>query len=494
MSAIPAPPSLDAARAYVAAHAHDEANRYPMMDDDRLRELAADIRANGQRLPIVIHGKRCLDGRNRWVACLLAGVDPLFAPWDKKGSAADYVDSHNLHRRDLSAGQRAMIACGRTDVRAQANADARARQAGTALEDAGGPRKAAEDVAVLADVSVRTVEHAIHVRDHGVPDLVAAVVAGQIPVAIAADVARAPAEDQQALVDRLGAALADPDPDVRKVAEKAVRKAGKGLRDRDKAQRKEKEHRRILASAGPPVKLDGVEIRLGVVADVLPTLDREFAHLVTCDPPWRYSASGNGAAKAHYGTMDTADIVADIAASFDLAKPAAYLLVWATHAFEEEWHEHVLAAKAAGSWRWTFCTGGSWGKPGIGVGTHARGASELWHLYTKGRARPFAMLRNHYDSEVTEHSGKPLPYVADMLRAYCPGGGQVLTLYAGHAPEARAALASSRRCLAIEADPKRHAEAVALLRPAAPLLDVAALDARSPTSRRAARGTCGTSA
>jgi hypothetical protein len=50
---------------------------HPGMSDEALEELAADIKANGQKLPIQIDASGILfDGRNRLEACKRAGVEP----------------------------------------------------------------------------------------------------------------------------------------------------------------------------------------------------------------------------------------------------------------------------------------------------------------------------------------------------------------------------------------------------------------------------------
>lgn len=83
---------------------------FPMMDDAAFEALAADIKANGQREPIIVHDAAILDGRNRHRACLHVGVTPEFTDWNGIGDPITYVVSMNLHRRHLNESQRAMIA------------------------------------------------------------------------------------------------------------------------------------------------------------------------------------------------------------------------------------------------------------------------------------------------------------------------------------------------------------------------------------------------
>ncbi len=53
---------------------------------------------------------RILDGRNRYRACLQAGVEPRFIQWQDEGELADLALSLNLRRRHLYESQRAMVA------------------------------------------------------------------------------------------------------------------------------------------------------------------------------------------------------------------------------------------------------------------------------------------------------------------------------------------------------------------------------------------------
>lgn len=90
---------------------HPLAAIFPMLPDDELAELAADIKEHGLLHPIVIgeyEGKEVIvDGRNRFKACELAGVKPEFETLNGEDVIA-FILSANVHRRSLTAGQRAM--------------------------------------------------------------------------------------------------------------------------------------------------------------------------------------------------------------------------------------------------------------------------------------------------------------------------------------------------------------------------------------------------
>jgi len=81
---------------------------FPMLPDDELAELAADIKANGLIHPIVLDDTGALiDGRNRLAACRLAGVEPRFESLNGHDPVA-FILSANVLRRNLNKGQQAM--------------------------------------------------------------------------------------------------------------------------------------------------------------------------------------------------------------------------------------------------------------------------------------------------------------------------------------------------------------------------------------------------
>ena len=91
---------------------HPYAKLFPLLPDDRLQELADDIRQHGLRQAVVVDDQeRIIDGRNRYRACKMAGVEPTLEPFVGNDEAVlRLVISLNLHRRHLNESQRAMIA------------------------------------------------------------------------------------------------------------------------------------------------------------------------------------------------------------------------------------------------------------------------------------------------------------------------------------------------------------------------------------------------
>lgn len=87
--------------------AHPAADVFPMLADDELNELAADIKANGLVHPIVVKDGLLIDGRNRREACRRAGVVPTTIELNGADPLA-YIISTNIKRRHLNKGQQAM--------------------------------------------------------------------------------------------------------------------------------------------------------------------------------------------------------------------------------------------------------------------------------------------------------------------------------------------------------------------------------------------------
>jgi hypothetical protein len=82
------------------------------MNDAELRALADNIKARGLDHDLVLHEGKILDGRNRHLACEIAGVEPTFVEWQGKGSPLEWVVGENLLRRHMSSSQRAVVALG----------------------------------------------------------------------------------------------------------------------------------------------------------------------------------------------------------------------------------------------------------------------------------------------------------------------------------------------------------------------------------------------
>jgi hypothetical protein len=162
---------------------HDMANLFPMLDVDELKALATDILENGQREPITLFEGKILDGRNRYFACLDAGVEPLFTEYNGRDPIG-YVVSLNLKRRHLGESQRAMVAAKLANLSGGQRAD---RVAGSIdLPTA----------SKMLNVSGSSIKRAKTVQRAADPAIIKAVESGDVSVSAAAQFAKLPRDKQ----------------------------------------------------------------------------------------------------------------------------------------------------------------------------------------------------------------------------------------------------------------------------------------------------------
>ena len=166
---------------------HEYADLFPMMATADIARLAEDIRENGQADPIITYEGKILDGRNRYQACLLVDVDPVFAEYDGTEPLA-FVVSHNLHRRHLSESQRGMVAAKLANL-----SDGRPK---TGSIDPVSNQKAAR----LLSISPATVKRSKTVLKSGISELQDMQMSGEVSAKAASVVAKLPEEEQRKAV------------------------------------------------------------------------------------------------------------------------------------------------------------------------------------------------------------------------------------------------------------------------------------------------------
>lgn len=103
---------------------HPIADVWPMMDEAKLNELADDIRKNGQLVPVWLYEGKILDGRNRWAACKIAGVEPTTKEYTGDEPTA-FAVSLNDRRRHMGKSALAAVAA---ELEPHFAADAKRRQ------------------------------------------------------------------------------------------------------------------------------------------------------------------------------------------------------------------------------------------------------------------------------------------------------------------------------------------------------------------------------
>jgi len=158
---------------------------FPPLNREELEELAEDIRIKGLLHPIILFEGKILDGRNRYLACSMAGVKPRFVQWDGGSSPLQWVISENLVRRHLTSSQRAVIA---HDLLPLLTNEAKARQTvGKKLSKVSSDGKGkASQVAARITKTNRTYVQAIKSIDAEAPELLGRIRSGalRIPEAI----------------------------------------------------------------------------------------------------------------------------------------------------------------------------------------------------------------------------------------------------------------------------------------------------------------------
>lgn len=89
---------------------HPDCETFPRMEAKEFSEFMADIKAGGQRDPVIIdQDDVVIDGRSRVLACEALGIEPKTKKLNFADDAAraEYIRSANIHRRNLTASQRA---------------------------------------------------------------------------------------------------------------------------------------------------------------------------------------------------------------------------------------------------------------------------------------------------------------------------------------------------------------------------------------------------
>ena len=166
---------------------------FPKMEDEAFESLVASIKANGQRSPIVLHDGMLLDGRHRLRACERLGIEPRTVEFGG-GDPLAFVIDKNVERRHLTESQRAMVAA------KLATASAGARKGDSHWKHNSANLQSNEvteaEAAGKLRVSTRSVSSASKVIEEAAPDVVDAVMSGDVSVSDAARVADAPHDEQ----------------------------------------------------------------------------------------------------------------------------------------------------------------------------------------------------------------------------------------------------------------------------------------------------------
>ena len=139
-----------------ALQQHPLSAAFPSMAEVELQALAIDIETHGQREPAVLLEGMVLDGWHRFLACGLIGTRCRFEEF-KGSDPVAFVISRNLHRRHLTASQRAQAVVSANEWRPFG-------------DQRGGVGKSTDQLAKSAEVSEKTIRHAKDAQRAGLGD------------------------------------------------------------------------------------------------------------------------------------------------------------------------------------------------------------------------------------------------------------------------------------------------------------------------------------
>lgn len=181
---------------------HEAANIFPL-DEENIQSLADDIRQHGQQETVKLLDGAILDGRRRFKACELAGVE-VRTEEVKVPDPVAYVLSLNLHRRHLTPSQAAMVGARARkwyDDEAKKRQQVRkGKQPGATPANLPDMQKtdARDAVGKVVGVSGKSIDYASRVIEKAEPEVVQAVDEGRMAVSTAALLATEPPEVQVA--------------------------------------------------------------------------------------------------------------------------------------------------------------------------------------------------------------------------------------------------------------------------------------------------------
>jgi N6-adenosine-specific RNA methylase IME4/ParB-like chromosome segregation protein Spo0J len=365
-------PKPIAGTAQAAPQPHPLANLFPPLEGEEFAELVADIAAHGLNELIVLHEGMILDGRNRYRACLTAGVAPRLKQFDGKDPLA-FVISANLKRRHLNESGRAMVAARLANWQVGDN-----QFKGPSID---GASISQEQAGKLLNVSTKSVERAKIVLDRAEPELLGAVERGKIAVSLAAQAVILPAAQQREVAEKAAAGYAN-------VVQVVVNKARRAQR----------------------------EAELGAKQCALP--DKKYG-VIYADPEYQWVAysSETGLDRApdnHYPTSDPETLKARDVPS--IAAKDCVLFLWSPPAMRDQAQELMKA------WGFRYVSEVVWEKDQEGKGIWFRNWHETLLVGTRGNI-PAPAMGTQWPSIIKaprgEHSAKPEIF-CELIEAYYP--------------------------------------------------------------------------
>jgi len=138
---------------------HPHADIFPLMEGAEFDALVADIKKRGQQARIVLKDGMILDGRNRYRACLAAGIEPMFACEaysDRITDPVAFVVAANIRRRHLKPEDKIKILAQLVAAKPERSDRQLAKETGVSHPTIAKARRAAEATGKALPVDKRT--------------------------------------------------------------------------------------------------------------------------------------------------------------------------------------------------------------------------------------------------------------------------------------------------------------------------------------------------
>lgn len=406
---------------------HSLATKFPAMPDADYRALVADIRTNGLIHPIILHEGKILDGRHRYRACADAGVEPRFVTLAEAApgvSPLAFVVATNLHRRDLTPGQRAMLA---VDFLPELEAEAKKRQQAGRVE--GGRRRrvdkpktqlpyalgrSREQAARKVGVSGRSVGEAKKIKRQA-PEVAERVIAGALTLPEARSLSALDPDDRAYALAQLDSG-----------AVKTVREAKQSL------------YRRITTPDQPASGTDW-QVLDGDFRAVLPTLEAGSVAAIITDPPY---------------LQEYLPLLDDLAAgALQVLKPGGSLVVMMGQYFLSAALQRLSIPGLVYRWTLAYMMAGAHARM-HSIGLNVGWKPVLW--FTKGDFGGngfYDVIQGEARDKRFHHWGQDVAGFEKLVERFSRRGELVLDPFAGSATTGVAALRLGRRFVGVDNDP-----------------------------------------
>lgn len=166
---------------------HDTANAFPYISGDAYDTLKEDIRINGILEPIYLFEGKIIDGRNRYRIAKELGLNDIPTQEYEGDNPVGFVQSMNLHRRQLTPSQKAAAAAFLAEFKQGQHIDEEEYET-------------QEAIAKKLGISRRMVVEATSLKKNADIELIERVKSGDISLHNATAIARLNAEDQKSIV------------------------------------------------------------------------------------------------------------------------------------------------------------------------------------------------------------------------------------------------------------------------------------------------------